>query len=178
MKSEELSVDLNCIMAQIWELKHFCSTGDPTECTGLYDEVLIIKTLPTHGCPPVYPIRKSGLGRWPRPDGDSERAPAEENFPEGHFFSTPLIMLRVQMEATPSKRFMTACLDFANVLSHQQQQKSLVLWNNDWTLCTECQVACLEETRHHLSPGQYCSYCGAWGWWQHHAARMIFSSRN
>ena len=38
-------------------------------------------------------------------------------------------------------------------------------------------VSCLEETRHHSSPGQYHPYSEAW-WWQHHAVGKFFSSRN
>ena len=35
----------------------------------------------------------------------------------------------------------------------------------------------LEETRNNSSAGQYHSYGEAW-WWQHHAVRMFFNSRD
>lgn len=33
-----------------------------------------------------------------------------------------------------------------------------------WSVWPQIQLSCLEETRHHSSPAQYCLYCEVWCW--------------
>ncbi|KAK3574571.1 hypothetical protein QTP86_010183 [Hemibagrus guttatus] len=79
-----------------------------------------------------------------------------------------------------SKRHMTVHLEFAKRhLKDSQTIRNKILWSDATKidLWPEWQASCLEETRHHSSPGQYHPYSEAW-WWQHHAVGMFFSSRN
>ena len=132
---------------------------------------------------PNWAIGEKGIGQGgdQGPNGHSDIAPEllcgdGRNFQkDDHICSTPPIRWsagRVARWKPPvSKRHTTARLEFAERhlkdCDHEKQD-SLVWWNQDGNLWSECQAWRLEETRHHPN-GE------AW-WLQNHTVGMLFNS--